>query len=116
MDDIKVRLAEEFGTDIMHLSDFLIKQKCNSAIITQVLKSGTSIGANIYEAIYAESNSDFIHKLRISQKEASETKYWLKLLVNTNYIDQDYFNILFSKCEVILKILSSIIKSCNKEI
>ncbi|MCH5228160.1 MAG: four helix bundle protein [Muribaculaceae bacterium] len=112
--DIKLELSEDFGVDIMKLSSYLEGKKCNMAIITQIVKSGTSIGANIYESLYAESDTDFIHKLKISQKEASETRFWLKILYRSGYIDNNYYHTLLEKCESLIKILSAIIKSTKQ--
>ncbi|RKE95148.1 four helix bundle protein [Ichthyenterobacterium magnum] len=75
----------------------------------QILRSGTSIGANVNEAISAESKKDFVHKLSISLKEARETKYWLNLLKDSNFIHQEMYNKSNKKCEELIKILSSII-------
>jgi four helix bundle protein len=75
----------------------------------QLLRSGTSVGANVNEAICAQSKRDFIHKLSISLKEARETKYWLNLLKDSDYLAVDSFGVLNNSCEEIIKILSSII-------
>ena len=75
----------------------------------QILRSGTSIGANINEAISAHSKKDFVYKLGISLKEARETKYWLNLLKDSDYINQEVFNKSNNNCEELMKILSSII-------
>lgn len=75
----------------------------------QILRSGTSIGANVNEAISAESKKDFVHKLSISLKEARETKYWLNLLKDSNFIHQEMYDKSNKKCEELIKILSSII-------
>lgn len=75
----------------------------------QILRSGTSIGANVNEAIAAVSKKDFVHKLSISLKEARETQYWLNLLKDSNYIDQEIFKKLNKNCEELIKILNSII-------
>ena len=75
----------------------------------QILRSGTSIGANVNEAISAESKKDFVHKLSISLKEARETKYWLNLLKDSDFISQETFNKSNKDCEELIKILSSII-------
>ena len=106
----KEEASEEFAVKIMELADYLTKQKINSAIITQVLKSGTSIGANISEAKYAESKADFEHKLSIAQKECNETLYWLRLLNRTKKIDESYYKVLYNDGSEILSILSHIIK------
>ena len=77
----------------------------------QILRSGTSIGANISEALRAESNNDFIHKLSISRKEAEETIYWLEILYRTEYIKEDGYKSMTDDCQELLKLLTSIIKS-----
>lgn len=116
MEDIKVKLSEDFGVETIKLADYLEKLKVNSAIISQILRSGTSIGANIYESVCAESKQDFIHKLKISEKEASETQYWLKILYRSKKLDEKYFNDLMEKCSTIKKIISSIITSTKRNL
>ncbi len=81
----------------------------------QILRSGTSIGANIRESVYGESKADFVHKLRIALKEASETEYWLELLHETNYIEEKEYKSLVEDCVELIKLLTAIIKTnCNK--
>lgn len=75
----------------------------------QLLRSGTSIGANVREALAAESKKDFIHKLHISLKEARETSYWLNLLKDSSYLDELSFVSLQRSCDELIRILSSII-------
>ncbi|MGB5821229.1 MAG: four helix bundle protein [Saonia sp.] len=75
----------------------------------QILKSGTSIGANVNEAIAAVSKKDFVNKLGISLKEARETMYWLNLLKDSGYIDNEKFKNMNAECDEIIRILSSII-------
>ena len=94
------RLAElsmEFSVDIINLVKRL-KSNHESIISNQIGRSGTSIGANIHEAQYAQGKKDFISKLEIALKEASETGYWLKLLHRTNYIDEQSYKSLSAKC------------------
>ena len=79
----------------------------------QVLRSGTSIGANIAEAQYAQSKADFLTKMHISLKEASETKFWLKLLHSTSYIDDSHISIM-SDCDELIKILTSTCKTTKQ--
>lgn len=80
-----------------------------------MLRSGTSIGANIRESKHAESTSDFIHKLAISQKEASETEYWLIILHKTEYITQNEFDSLTSNLNELQKMISSSILTMKKK-
>ena len=86
-----------------------LKQENEFVLSKQILRSGTSIGANVNEAISAVSKKDFVNKLSISLKEARETKYWLNLLKDSNFINQKTFNKSNNDCEELIKILSSII-------
>jgi four helix bundle protein len=80
-----------------------------------MLRSGTSIGANIREAEHAQSKADFIHKLSISLKEANETEYWLDLLFETKYLSETEFQNIKNKIVEILKILTSIINTSKNK-
>ena len=88
-------LSMEFSVDIINLVKHL-KSNHESIISNQIGRSGTSIGANIHEAQYAQGKKDFISKLEIALKEASETGYWLELLHRTNYIDEQSYKSLFA--------------------
>lgn len=90
-------LSLEFSVDIINLVKYL-KSNHESIIANQIGRSGTSIGANIYEAQYAQGRKDFISKLEIALKEASETGYWLELLRRTGYIDEQAYKALSAKC------------------
>jgi len=79
--------------------------------LVQLLRSGTSVGANVRESEHAQSKADFIHKLSISLKEANETDYWLELLYKSDYLEQKEYYSLKNDSEEILKLLVSIIKS-----
>ena len=92
-----VELSMDFSVDIINLVKYL-KSNHETIISNQIGRSGTSIGANIYEAQYAQGKKDFISKLEISLKEASETGYWLELLHKTNYIDEQLYKSLSAKC------------------
>ncbi|OGS20643.1 MAG: four helix bundle protein [Elusimicrobia bacterium RIFOXYA2_FULL_39_19] len=101
----------EFALAIIDLYKRLNKQ--NEFVISkQLLRSGTSIGANVEEAIAAQSRKDFVHKLSISLKEARETRYWLRLLKESKLAENDFSRYL-SEIEQIIAILIKIIKSCN---
>ncbi|MFK5879559.1 MAG: four helix bundle protein [Flavobacteriaceae bacterium] len=86
-----------------------LKNENEFVLSKQILSSGTSIGANVNEAISAISKKDFVFKLGISLKEARETKYWLNLLNDSNFISQETFSKSNKDCEELIKILSSII-------
>lgn len=95
---------------------FLILEKKEFVMSKQFLRSVTSIGANVREAINAQSKADFIHKLSISQKECDETMYWLELLKETNYISDLEFNSLHEQSTEVLKIIRSIIITSKKNL
>lgn len=107
-------LSLSFATDIIELVKSLKAQR-ESIIANQIGKSGTSIGANIHEANYAHSTKDFISKLEIALKETSETSYWLELLKRTNYISEEEFKQLNSKCTTIRVMLISSCKTMKGE-
>ncbi len=107
-DNLIVKLTLEFALDIIEYSESL-EEKRKYVIARQLLKSGTSIGANVREAQNAESKADFIHKLKIAAKEADETEYWLILCqLSKNYPKNE---ILHEKIKSILNILSKIIST-----
>ncbi len=105
-----------FANRMVKLKKYLNQQKHEFSIADQILRSGTSIGANHREAIYAESNLDFIHKLSVAQKECSETLFWLDLLYTSEYINEEQYGSLYADAEEILKMLTASIlasKKCN---
>ena len=105
-----------FANRMVRLKKYLNQQKHEFSIADQILRSGTSIGANHREAIYAESNLDFIHKLAVAQKECSETLFWLDLLYTSEYINEEQYASLYADAEEILKMLTASIlasKKCN---
>ncbi|MFZ6663330.1 four helix bundle protein [Peijinzhouia sedimentorum] len=105
----------EFALDIIVLYKILSEQKREYVLSKQLLRAGTSVGANIREAQNAQSNADFIHKLYISQKECDESIYWLELLFHSEYITEEEFKILNNKANSILKMLRSAILTSKKK-
>ncbi len=99
----------EFALMIVRLHKTLMETKREYILSKQLLRSGTSIGANIREAQNAESKADFIHKLSIAQKECDETLYWLELLHQSDYLDAPEFKDFHSKANELLKMLRSAI-------
>ena len=97
-----------FALRIVRLFRFLTEEMKEFVLAKQVMRSGTSIGANIEEAIGAQSQRDFLSKISIAYKEARETKYWLNLLKASNYLDTDLADSLLSDTDELLKILGSI--------
>ena len=115
MDNIIVVKSKAFAIKIVKLSKFLNDSKKEFVLSKQIIKSGTSIGANVKEAIRGQSKADFYAKMNIALKEASETEYWLEILNETDYIDNKLFESLYSDCQELIKILISITKTqkCN---
>ena len=107
--------AMNFSVRMYHLNEFLI-EKCKYSIADQVFRSGTSIGANLSEAVRAESEQDFVHKYGIALKEAEETLYWLELSQRVELIDTRLYESLRSDCEELIKLATSIILSVLRKI
>lgn len=107
-ENIIVKKSYDFALEIVKLYKFLAEQK-EYVLSKQMLRSGTSIGANVHEAVAAESKKDFIHKLGIAVKEARETLYWLCLLLDSDFIQKEQFDVLSSSCNSLIKNLNSII-------
>lgn len=105
----------DFAFRIVKLYQFLTESKKEFIISKQLLRSGTSIGANIREAEQAESKNDFIHKLSISLKETNESIYWLELLVATKYITTKHFESINSDAVELIKLLTTIIKTSKQK-
>jgi len=105
----------QLAKEIVELYKFLSQEKKEFVLSRQMLRSGTNPGAMIREAINAESKADFIHKLKIAQKEAIETQYWLELLLETDYINQAQFTKLNNLTIEIMKMTASSILTLNKK-
>ena len=103
-----------FAVRIVNLCKYLQAEKKEYVLSKQVLRSGTSIGANVAEAQQAQSRPDFISKLNVSLKEAYETNYWLRLLRETQYLSQEAFESIIADCSEIEKLLISIIKTTKE--
>jgi len=106
-----IELSFRFSKRIVKLYRFLTVHQKEYVLSKQILRSGTSIGANVNEAQAAQSKNDFISKLSIASKEARETQYWLRLLIETDYLDQESSHVqsLSKDIQSINKILTSII-------
>lgn len=112
-DNIILDKSFTFSVRIVNVYKYLCKEKKEYILSKQLLRSGTSIGANINEAQAGQSKADFIAKMSISSKEARESKYWIDLLIATNYLSKEdnYTQSLVCDIEEIIKLLTSIIKS-----
>jgi four helix bundle protein len=114
-ENVVVNKSFKFSVSIIRVYQFLANEKKEYVLSKQILRSGTSIGANIEEAVGGVSDKDFIAKMSIAYKEARETKYWLKLLHETNYLSDKQFNTLLEDCEELLKILYTIINTSKNK-
>jgi four helix bundle protein len=106
----------KFALRIIKLLSFLPKNTSGSVIGNQIMKSGTSIGANVEEAQGAGSKKDFINKMTISKKEARETRYWLKLIKDSGMLTARQVDDLIDECDSILKILTAIVKTAKNSL
>lgn len=114
-DSILRNKAKDFAKEIVFLCRSLKRNGAESALINQLLRCGTSVGANIHEAQYAQGTKDFISKLEIALKECNESEYWLELLFDTNSMTEDEFKAFKSKCiELRRMLVSSVTTLKNK--
>lgn len=104
-----------FATRIIKLHRYLVKSKKEAIISKQIVRSGTSIGANINEANYGQSKADFISKMHIALKETAETEYWLRLLILSEYLNDDEGGSLLSDCLEIKRILIASINTAREK-
>ena len=105
-----------FALRIVRLYQHMADERREYVLSKQVLRSGTSIGANIEESVHAQSKVDFIHKLSIAQKEACETNYWLRLLRDSVYIEEKLAESFLKDCEEIQRLLTASIKTAKKNL
>ncbi|PUB88332.1 MAG: four helix bundle protein [gamma proteobacterium symbiont of Ctena orbiculata] len=108
---ISKRKGFEFAVRVVNLARHLQREKKEFVLSKQVLRSGTSIGANIEEARAGESRKDFKSKMSVASKEARETLYWLRLLKETKYLEQHMADSLIRDCEELVSLLTSIVKT-----
>ncbi len=107
--------AKQFAKDIIFLCREMKLNKKETVLINQMLRSATSIGANLHEAQYAQSTNDFISKLEIAQKECYETEYWLELLFETSCIEEDKYRKYQNECGAIRRMLISSLKTIKSK-
>ena len=113
-DNQLVILSKAFAVDIIGLCESLRERKKATAIINQLLRSGTSIGANIHEANYASSKADFINKFQIALKECYETDYWLEIFHDSKVLSDEEYSNMFSQCSKLRKLLIASITTAKK--
>lgn len=115
MDNVIENKSFQFAIRIVRLYKFLCEEKKEYILSKQLLRAGTSIGANVTESQQAQSKPDFVSKISIALKEASETKYWIKLLGATEYLSENQTKFILDDCVEIEKILVTILKSAKNQ-
>ena len=107
--------SKQFAKDIVYLCREIKSNRKEAVLVNQLLRSATSIGANVHEAQYAQSKNDFISKLEIAQKECYETEYWLELLFETECIEENKYKIMQNDCGAIRRMLISSLKTIKSK-
>ena len=115
MDNVIENKSFQFAIRIVRLYTFLCEEKKEYILSKQLLRAGTSIGANVTESQQSQSKPDFVSKISIALKEASETKYWIKLLGATEYLSENQTKSILDDCVEIEKILVTILKSAKNQ-
>jgi four helix bundle protein len=110
-DSITLAKSKDFAIRIVRLYQYICEEKREYVLSKQLLRSGTSIGANLSESIYGISYKDFLSKVYISLKECAETKYWIELLYKTDYLTEAQFNSIDEDCTELIKLLTATSKT-----
>jgi four helix bundle protein len=105
-----------FALRIIKTYKYLTQEKREFVLSKQILRSGTAIGALVWESVHAQSKADFINKINISLKEANETEYWLMLLKDSEYMDEKTFVSIHKECNELIRLLASILKTSKENI
>lgn len=113
-ENLLIDLSKQFAVDVVNLCTEIKEHRKSNVLLNQLLRSGTSIGANIHEANYASSKADFINKFQIALKECYETDYWVELFKDTHIITDDEYEDIFAKCSKIRKLLISSITTAKE--
>lgn len=117
MKDSELRTkAKSLALHIISVCDNLDSRKGRSVLINQIIRSSTSIGANIHEANYAASKADFINKFHIALKECNETEYWIEMLLGSNTIDEQLAKTLLQECGIIRRMLVASINTAKSKV
>ncbi len=104
-----------FAVDIFNFTKYLVYDRKEHILSKQLLRSGTSVGAQLSEAVHAESKADFIHKNAIAQKEINETIYWLKIMIKSKFEDGEKIKNLYNEANQILAIITTILKKLKSK-
>lgn len=108
-------LAKAFAIRVVNLYNYLINDKKEFVLSKQLLRAGTSIGANVFEGKNAQSRPDFTTKMNIALKEASESGYWIDLLHDTSYLSDAEYESIFADCKRIIAVLTKIVKATKTQ-
>ena len=108
--NVILKKSKAFALRIVKLYQYLCETKKEFTLSKQILRSGTSVGANVKEGANAQSKADFYAKMYIAYKEANETEYWLELLHESGYIEKPAFDSMYSDCKELIRILAAITK------
>ena len=114
-DNLLIDLSKRFAIDVVNLCTEMQERRRGNILLNQLLRSGTSIGANIHEANYASSKADFINKFQIALKECYETDYWLEIFLGSKILTQTEYDALFAQCSKIRKLLIASITTAKKK-
>ena len=114
-DSILRSKAKEYAKAIIYLCRRLKDKKVESALVNQLLRSGTSVGANIHEAQYAQGRKDFISKLEIALKECNESEYWLSLLYETESLSKEDYEAFYKRCLELRRMMVSSVKTLKSK-
>lgn len=115
MENIVKNKSYAFALRVVKLYQHMVKEKSEYVLSKQILRSGTSIGANVVESEHAQSKKDFLSKINIALKEANETVYWLDLLFDAGYIDANAHKSLKQDSTELVKLLASIVKTLKEK-
>ena len=114
-ESIMLDKAKDFAVEIINMCKAIKEKKRESVLTNQLMRSGTSIGANIHESKYAHGTADFISKMQIALKECYESEYWLELLNRTGYIDEEQYKSIINNCGQIRRMLISSINTVKEK-
>lgn len=115
-ESIMLEKAKDFAVEVVELCKSIKSEKKESVLTNQLLRSGTSIGANIHESKYAQSRADFVSKMQIALKECYESEYWLEILNRTGYVEENTYKSVLSNCGTIRRMLISSINTSKRNI
>ncbi len=116
MSSVALDKSKAFALRVIRLYKYLSEEKKECVLSKQILRSGTSIGANLTEAQYSISKKEFLSKAHISYKECGETLYWLELLFKSKYLSEEQYSSINADCEELMRLLTSITKTAAKNV